>query len=212
MDDGDSCGGPSPALLHEWKMAVAESRRSRPSALAARRRASLFSGPLRPLPDDKGTAEMVGSCGRHRSTAARPRQLRRSETLLREQADLLDLTHDTVFVRDVNDVITYWNRGAEELYGWSREQALGTPAHQLLETVFPAPLEQIMATLSGTGRWEGELIHTKRDRTKVVVASRWASRHGEAGRPAAVLETNNDITERKQGEDASRTANLSSRP
>lgn len=128
--------------------------------------------------------------------------LRRSETMLREQAHLLDLTHDTVFVRDMNDVITYWNRGADELYGWSPEEAIGNTSHQLLRTVFPAPLEQITATLSGTGRWEGELIHTKRDGTKVVVASRWALQQGEAGRPRVILETNNDITERKQTEDA----------
>src|SRR5262245_53810380 len=46
------------------------------------------------------------------------------EEALQERANLLDLTHDTVFVRDMSDVVTYWNRGAEELYGWSREEAL----------------------------------------------------------------------------------------
>ena len=62
-----------------------------------------------------------------------------AKRVLREQAGLLDLTHDTVFVRDMNDVITYWNRGAEELYGWRREEAVGKVTHELLQTVFPAP-------------------------------------------------------------------------
>jgi PAS domain S-box-containing protein len=122
---------------------------------------------------------------------------KRAEDVLREQASLLDLTHDTVFARDMGDVITYWNRGAEELYGWTREEAIGKVTHQLTRTIFPAPLAGINAELLHTGRWEGELVHTKRDGTEVVVASRWSLQRDEQGEPAAILETNNDITERK---------------
>ena len=75
---------------------------------------------------------------------------RKSFEVLREQAGLLDLTHDTVFVRDMNDVITYWNRGAAELYGWTREEAIGKVSHQLMQTIFPAPLEEINAELLRT--------------------------------------------------------------
>src|SRR5882724_5167469 len=132
-----------------------------------------------------------------------------SEVVLREQANLLDLTHDTVFARGMDDAITYWNRGAEELYGWTREEALGKVSHQIMNTIFPAPLEEINAELLRTGRWEGELIHTKRDGTQVVVASRWSLQRDERQRPHAILETNNDITERKRAEDAlRRQANL----
>src|SRR5262245_56290911 len=60
-----------------------------------------------------------------------------SQKALAEQASLLDLTHDTVFVRDMNDVITYWNRGAEERYGWTRQEAVGKISHQLVQTMFP---------------------------------------------------------------------------
>ena len=88
------------------------------------------------------------------------------EMVLREQAGLLDLTHDTVFVRDMNDVIIYWNRGAEELYGWKGGEAVGKITHQLMQTIFPMPLEEIMAELFRTGRWEGELVHTKKDGTR----------------------------------------------
>ena len=126
---------------------------------------------------------------------------RKSFEVLREQARLLDLTHDTVFVRDMNDVITYWNRGAAELYGWTREEAVGKVSHQLMQTIFPAPLEEINAELLRTGRWEGELVHTKRDGTQVIVASRWSMQQDEQGRPFTTLETNNDITERKRAEE-----------
>jgi PAS domain S-box-containing protein len=126
------------------------------------------------------------------------------EMVLSEQAGLLDLTHDTVFVRDMNDVITYWNRGADELYGWKAGEAVGKVTHQLMQTIFPMPLEEIMAELFRTGRWEGELVHTKKDGTRAIVASRWSVQRDTRGHPVAILETNNDITERKQAEDALR--------
>ena len=121
-----------------------------------------------------------------------------AHTVLREQANLLDLTHDAIFVRNMDDVITYWNRAAEELYGWSREQAIGKVSHALLHTVFPVPPEQVTAELVQAGRWEGDLVHTKRDGTQVTVSSRWSLQRDEHGHPAAILETNTDITERKR--------------
>ena len=119
----------------------------------------------------------------------------------RQQASLLNLTHDTIFVRDMSDVITYWNRGAQELYGWTAEGAIGKSSHELLQTVFPIPVDDIRAELLRTGRWEGELRKTKADGTQVVVASRWSLRRDEHGRAVAILETNNDITERKRREE-----------
>jgi PAS domain S-box-containing protein len=127
-------------------------------------------------------------------------QGQRAEVRLRDQASLLDLTHDTIFVRGLDDVITYWNRGAEELYGWSAQEAVGKVSHQLTQTVFPAPLEEIKAELLSTGRWEGEVVHTKRDAARVTVASRWSLQRDPEGKPAAILETNNDVTRRKQAE------------
>jgi PAS domain S-box-containing protein len=121
-----------------------------------------------------------------------------------EKAGLLDLTHDTIFVRDMNDVVTYWNQGAEQLYGWAPAEAIGNTSHKLMRTIFPASLDMINAVLFRTDRWEGELIHTKRDGTQVVVASRWALQRDHRGRPVAILETNNDITERKRAESALR--------
>src|SRR5262249_35120989 len=117
-----------------------------------------------------------------------------------QQASLLDLTHDTIFVRDMNDVITYWNRGAQELYGWMAEEAVGKRAHELLHTTFPLPLDEIRAELLRSGRWDGELGKAKADGTRVVVSSRWSLVRDEQGRPAAILATNNDITKRKKAE------------
>lgn len=120
---------------------------------------------------------------------------------LREHASLLDLTHDTIFVRNLDDVITYWNRAATELYGWRREQAVGRKAAELLQTKFPAPFASIMAEMTRTGRWEGELVHTCRDGRRVTVESRWALQREGRGHPVAILETNTDITGRRAAED-----------
>src|SRR5436190_12103897 len=125
----------------------------------------------------------------------------RSVSALREKASLLNLTHDTVFVRDMNDVITYWNRGAQERYGWSSEEAVGRVSHELTQTSFPKPLQEINTELLETGRWEGELVHIRSDCTPVVVASRWALQRDESGNPVAILETNNDISEQKEAEE-----------
>jgi two-component system sensor kinase FixL len=123
-----------------------------------------------------------------------------SSLRVREQAGLLDLTHDAIFVRSLDDAITYWNRAATELYGWSVDQALGRSSHQLLRTEFAESLDTIMEELLQTGRWEGELVHTARTGARIVVASRWALQRDSQGRPIAVLETNTDVTERHRVE------------
>ncbi len=124
-----------------------------------------------------------------------------------QQASLLNLTHDSIMVRNMDFVITYWNRGAQELYGWTPEEAVGTRSDELLGTIFPAPVKEIRAELLRTERWEGELKRIKRGGTEVVVASRWSLRRGERGRPVAVMETSNDITEHKRREEEIRGLN-----
>ncbi len=129
-----------------------------------------------------------------------------AETVLRERANLLDLAQDTVFSRDMDNVITYWNRGAEEVYGWKRCEAVGRVCHDLLATSFPVPLAEISETLLRTDRWEGELTHRRRDGTKLAVSSRWSLLRDGQGKPVAILESNTDITERKRAEEALRAS------
>jgi len=124
-----------------------------------------------------------------------------------QQASLLNLTHDSIFVRDMDNVIVYWNRGAQELYGFTAEEAIGKRSNELLRTIFPALVEDIREELLRTGRWEGELRRSQADGTDVVVASRWSLRRGEQNQPSAIMETNNNITERKRREDEIRGLN-----
>ncbi|MDB4910150.1 MAG: sensor histidine kinase protein [Gemmatimonadetes bacterium] len=128
-------------------------------------------------------------------------KLRRSEGDLRWQASLLDLSHDAIFVRDLQDTVVYWNRGAEEMYGWTSEEVLGRVSHDLTQTIFPVAHEEIRATVLLTGRWDGELVHTKRDGTRIVVASRWSLQRDAAGQAVGVLVTNSDITSRRRAEE-----------
>jgi PAS domain S-box-containing protein len=187
---------PEDRAIDEWRAALAAGEPFEKEARLRRADGEYRWFMLRAVPLRDAQGNIVKWYGT--STDIEERQ--RAEGVLREQARLLDLTHDTVFVRDMNDVITYWNRGAEELYGWTREEAVGNVTHQLLQTRFPEPLEEIAEKLLRTGRWEGELVHTKRDVTQVIVASRWAVQRDEQGNPIAVLETNNDISERKRAE------------
>lgn len=123
--------------------------------------------------------------------------LRVRESAYREQAELLDLIHDAVFVRTLDGRILYWNKGAEQLYGWTNEEAKGKISYQLLQTSFPIPPEKVIDSVLRTKRWEGELIHTCRDGTRRNVSSRWVLRDGPGGNSDSVLETNRDITASK---------------
>jgi PAS domain S-box-containing protein len=129
---------------------------------------------------------------------------KRSEQALAERALLLDLSNDAIFVRDGADRVMYWNKSASELYGYSREEALGRVTHELLDTEFPEPLEHINEQLHRDSRWTGELIHRRKDGKQIVVVSRWSLDRDDRGNRKCVLETNNDVTQQKQSEKALR--------
>jgi PAS domain S-box-containing protein len=128
------------------------------------------------------------------------RKLKIQATQLQEQAELLDIADDAIIVLDMEDRIIFWNHGAEERYGWTKDEVRSRVAYELLHTTFPQPLREIKLQLQGEGRWEGELVQTKRSGEKVVVESRWALRCDQQSRPIAIMEINNDITERKQAQ------------
>ncbi|HOH25555.1 MAG TPA: PAS domain S-box protein [Syntrophorhabdus sp.] len=125
-------------------------------------------------------------------------KLRNQAKQLKEQAELLDIAEDAIIVLDMEDRIVFWNAGAEERYGWTKDEVKNQVSYAVLHTVFPEPLIDIKAKLAIVGRWEGELVQKKRSGEEIVVESRLALRRDQKNRPVAIMEINNDITERKQ--------------
>src|SRR5579884_976249 len=126
-------------------------------------------------------------------------ELRQKIARLQAQAELLDLVHDAIFVRDRRTSrIMYWNRGAELLYGYTSAEAVGHISHELLHTRFSCPLPEIEEEMARRGYWEGELVQMTRDGREVIVESRWAMQYDDAGQGIAFLEVNRDVSERKR--------------
>ncbi len=120
---------------------------------------------------------------------------------VRAQAEWLDAANDAIFVVGADETITYWNKGAERLYGWARAEAIGHGPHELLRTEFSVPLAEI-ARQRQQGGWQGELVHTRRDGTKVTVASRWTPLKEGNRNLTSWIEINRDVTDRKAAEAA----------
>jgi PAS domain S-box-containing protein len=130
---------------------------------------------------------------------------KRAEEALREQATILDLAPVLIF--NLDHQIIFWNTGAEKMYGWRSEEAVGKFANELLQTEFPIPLERIKAQVFARGHWEGELVHTTRDGRSITLASTWVLHKDKDDKPKAFLQINNEITERKTAEGEIRRLN-----
>ncbi|HEY6630116.1 MAG TPA: ATP-binding protein [Rhizobiaceae bacterium] len=113
------------------------------------------------------------------------------------QARLLNLSHDMIFVRDIGGVISFWNDAAEQVYGWSAEEAIGRVADELLRTRYPEERAAVEAQLLDSGRWDGILEQETRSGARLVLDSRWAVQRDRQGKPVGVLETHTDITGRQ---------------
>ena len=131
---------------------------------------------------------------------------KRTEERLAEQARLLDLSNDAILVRDRNDRVTYWSYGATEMYGYLPKEALGKITHKLLRTQPPDVLKLAREKLAKDGRWRGELVHTRKDGTRIVVISRRVMDRDHEGEPASILETNTDISQQKRAEEKIRNS------
>ena len=148
-----------------------------------------------PLFDDEGNVR--GSVGAHIDVTER----KQMERTLRERAELLELASEAIIVCNNQWTIRFWNSGAEAVYGWKREEAIGQNIRELLKTSWPIPVEQVEAALATHGRWDGNIIHRTKDGREIVVASRQAAkRDGDHG----VLEINRDITAQHYAEEALR--------
>ncbi|WP_315788630.1 hybrid sensor histidine kinase/response regulator [Fischerella sp. JS2] len=122
-----------------------------------------------------------------------------AEEKIREQAALLDVTTDAIFVRDLDNRVIFWNKGAENLYGWQIQEAYGKKVVELLYDDEPAEeLEIALLTVINQGKWQGELPRITKSGKKVLVSSRWSLVCQEDGTPKSILTVDTDITEKKQ--------------
>ena len=150
---------------------------------------SLTASPVR---DSRGNVIGIAKIVRDITTR------KRTEAALRQKSQLIELSHEPIFSWEVDGGIIEWNQGCEQLYGFTRAEAMSRRCHDLLNTVFPEPLHDIMMKVTRTGEWTGELLQRTKDRREVIVESRWGCTEQNGRR--IMLETNRDITERKKAE------------
>jgi PAS domain S-box-containing protein len=122
---------------------------------------------------------------------------KRGEEQIREQAALLDQAQDAILVRDLEQNILFWNKGAERLYGWTAAEASGRNAAELLLKEPSAQFEVARQAVIDKGAWGGEVHQLRRDGAEIIVQSRWTLVRDEHGAPASILVINTDITEKK---------------
>jgi PAS domain S-box-containing protein len=156
------------------------------------------------FPADVNAAEIKDDKGKLLGTVTVVRDIserKKAEEALRKQASLINLSPDAIIVKKLDDTITFWSQGAQTLYGWTEEEAIGQKSRLLLKTKFPEPYEQIIAQLKRNGRWSGEKIHKTKPGREITVDSRWLAKFNEQGRIEEILETNVDTTERKKAQE-----------
>ena len=145
--------------------------------------------------DNEG--QVIGLIGISRDVTER----KKAEESMERQASLIDLSPDAIIVKNLDDIIIFWSKGAEQLYGWKKEEVIGKESRQIFKTRFPEPYEEILSQLHSMGRWNGEKIHTTKDGRQITVNSRWLAKSNDIGQIIEILETNEDITDRKKVEE-----------
>lgn len=123
---------------------------------------------------------------------------RSARVSLAEQVRILEASHDTVIIRDSAGIVRYWNEGAERLYGWSRDEAVGRPYAELFDE--SAPVDEIDRSMREAGTWSGEVVRTRRDGARLILASRWLQRRDGEGRAIGVIEASADLTESRRAQ------------
>jgi PAS domain S-box-containing protein len=136
-------------------------------------------------------------------------ELETANSHLAEFAATLDYAQ--IIVQDFSGKIVFWNSGSETLYGWTRAEAVGQDTHELLKTELPLPYSEIQRILLRDGNWSGEVLQRARDGSALWVASYWALRRDEAGKPVSIVRVNNDITALKRVDEALRKSEATTR-
>lgn len=125
---------------------------------------------------------------------------KRAEEQIREQAALLDQAQDAILVRDLDQNILFWNKGAEKIYGWPDEEVIGKNAAEILFKEHSPQFDAARQAIIQAGEWKGEMHQTRRDGAEIIVQSRWTLVRDEQGEPRSILVINTDITEKKRME------------
>lgn len=123
---------------------------------------------------------------------------KRAEEKILEQAALLDKAQDAIVVRDLEQNIIFWNKGAERLYGWTAREAIGKNANEILYKEPPPQLIEAQKTVIEKGEWTGELHQLRKNGKEIIVESLWTLVYGDEGKPKSILIINTDITEKKK--------------
>jgi len=123
---------------------------------------------------------------------------KQADQKIREQAALLDITTDAILVKDLDNHILFWNKGAERLYGWKQEEIIGKNINQILYKELSSQNQKYLKIVIDTGEWQGELYQIKKDGKSIIVASRWTLVRDQQAQPKFILSVNTDITEKKQ--------------
>ncbi|HEY4043503.1 MAG TPA: ATP-binding protein [Rhodopila sp.] len=131
--------------------------------------------------------------------------LRDSEARLGDLIGTLDLA--VIMARELNGTIRFWSHGCQQMYGWSRDEAVGGSSHELLRTQFPVPLPRIEQALLAGGEWRGELLQRRRDGTMVIVAAHKTLKRDADGHPHLVVESLVDVTALREAQEAFQTLN-----
>jgi len=125
---------------------------------------------------------------------------RRAEEELRLRAELLDLAHDAVIVRDPADSrVTFWNREAEAIYGYSRAEAVDRVTDELLATAYADSREAVAEALAREGRWDGELRHTRKDGRRLRSSSTACGGGARSDGPLRTVSSGPSLPDRMAG-------------
>jgi two-component system, cell cycle sensor histidine kinase and response regulator CckA len=120
-----------------------------------------------------------------------------AEEKIRQQAALLDVTTDAIIVRDLENRILFWNKSAENLYGWQAQEVFGKNANEVLYKEIPPEVEAALATVISKGQWQAEVTKITKYRKEILVESRWTLVCDERGKPLSILSVDTDITQKK---------------